>query len=99
MGNHPGLPEGITCVLKTADSVPHEIGICFLLREHKIHPLENMGMNITCHISEIGRDVPFYEGTVNITFFMIDFLHDPDPPGNGYFVSYRRRLYDGAEFF
>ena len=54
-------------------------------------------MDVTGHITEISGDIPFHQRAINIPAFMVHFLNDPNPSGNGDLVPDRRRFDDGAQ--
>ena len=82
-----------------ADCVPQQIGIAFLLLQDLTHTLQDAGVDVPGHISEVGGDIALYQGTVNLPLFVVHLVHDPHSPGNGDLVPCRRRLHNGAQLF
>ena len=79
--------------------MPHEIRIYLLFLQHTVHAFQNAGVNVACHIAEIGRNIALYKRAINLPSFVVHFLHHPDAAGDGDLIPHRRRLHDGAEFF
>ena len=79
--------------------MPHEIRVTFLFLQDAVHAFQNMRVDISCHVSEIGRNVSLYQGAVDLPLFVVHLFHHPDPSGDGNLVSNRRRLDDGTQLF
>ena len=64
-----------------------------------MHPFQDTGVYIACHITEIRRDIPFYQRAVYLAALVIHLVHCPYPACNGYLFAHRRRFDDCSQLF
>ena len=89
-GRLPGLSQA-------ADGVGHQIGILHIFRQHRPHPLQDPGVDISGYQPEEGRDVALHQRAVHLPPLVIHLVHRPDTAGDGDLVAHGRGLDNGAQ--